>query len=122
MSWLKIEDGSLVNLDHIGSVEMLDMTPLNGNGSNGKEEFHVVLYPADGDADSYKGCRGTKSKCDDYMSSLMDFVDGKEIIAFGERRCNCMCGCEAIIREDFEVCDECSETNHLADYFENLDV
>ena len=64
MSWLKLDGGELVNLDHIASVEMIDMTPAKKNGN---EVFHVALYPVDGDADRYKACEGSRSKCEDYM-------------------------------------------------------
>jgi hypothetical protein len=108
MSWLKLEDGVMVNLDHIGSVEIMDLTKINGSS----HECKVKLYPATGDGDTFTACQGSKSKCEDFISSLMDYVGGKQIYAFGVHGCECGCGCAATIREDFKVCDVCAEERH----------
>ena len=109
MRWLKLEDDVLVNLDHISCAEILDMTPAKNNGG---KVCHVVLYPANEDVDSSTACKGSMSKCEDYMSALLEFVGGKKICAIGEHQCQCSCGCGEIIREDFEICDDCREGYH----------
>jgi hypothetical protein len=108
MSWLKLEDGVLVNLDHIASVEIMDLTKINGSSN----ECKVKLYPADGDADTFTTCEGSKSKCEDYLRALLEWMGGKEIYAVGEHKCQCGCGCNEMIREDFKVCDTCDIDLH----------
>jgi hypothetical protein len=108
MKWLNVDDESIVNLDHIASAEILDMTRSNSS----EEMFHVMLYPADGDSEAYAVCKGSRSKCEDYMRALGESVDCKKIIAVGVHQCNCPCGCQNMIREDFMFCDDCSSDDH----------
>jgi hypothetical protein len=108
MKWLNVDDKSIVNLDHIASAEILDMTR-----SNSTEEIcHVMLYPSNGDSEPYPVCKGSRSKCEDYMRALGEYVDCKKIIAVGVHQCNCPCGCQNMIREDFMFCDDCSSGDH----------
>lgn len=104
MSWLRVEGGSLVNLQYIGSVEMLYTTPIKNNDC---ENYHVSLYPANADAEPFTACEGSRSKCEDYMRALLEYVAGKEICAVGVHKCLCACGCQNEIREDFVFCEEC---------------
>lgn len=108
MKWLNVDDESIVNLDHIASAEILDMTRSNSS----EEMFHVMLYPADGDSEAYAVCKGSRSKCEDYMRALLEYVGGKEIVAVGARKCTCPCGCLEMIREDFLFCDDCADGFH----------
>ena len=115
MSWLKLEDGSLVNLDHIESIEIIDSTPVNFPGKR-LLNFYVVLFPAKSErviSESIKACEGSKSKCEDYMQALQEWVGAKKIEAFGEHQCQCECGCKEMIREGFRDCDACSYGDHF---------
>lgn len=116
MSWLMIEGDCIVNLDHIACIEILDMTATKKNRvpfqENPTELFHVALYPAEAETEPFTACTGSRSKCEDYMRALLEYVGGKEIVAVGARKCTCPCGCLEMIREDFLFCDDCADGFH----------
>ena len=109
MSWIKVESGVLVNLDHISCVEIMDMTPTRNNGH---DVCHVTLYPVDEEAEGFKACEGSRSKCEDYLRALLEFVGGKKICAIGEHQCQCECGCKTKIIEGFTLCGDCADGFH----------
>ena len=114
--WLKIDDKNIVNLDHVACVEILDMTATKQNRGpfqeNPTELFHVALYPANADAEPFTACSGSRSKCEDYMRALGEYVDCKKIIAVGVHQCSCLCGCQNVVRTDFIFCDDCQSDDH----------
>lgn len=114
MSWLQVEDGSLVNLDHAYCVAIQDKTPKNLDflGIPIKPDCRVVMYPANEESEPVTICQGSQSKCEDYIRALMELTNAKRICAVGEHRCGCDCGCQDMIRDDFEVCDECRDGYH----------
>ena len=109
MSWLKLERGELVNLDHIAVVEIMDMTPAPKSGN---EIHHVIMHPANPDSVPFKACKGSRSKCEDYLRALLEFVGGKKICAIGEHQCQCECGCKTKIIEGFTLCGDCADGFH----------
>jgi hypothetical protein len=109
MSWLILECGTPVNLDHIvhaSIIEVSHMIILHN-------DHRVILFPeADNDDLYFIACQGSRSKCEDYLQAFLEFVGGKQICAVGQHRCGCVCGCDEMIRDDFEVCDECQAELH----------
>lgn len=107
--WLTIGDKNnvnIVNLDFVESTCVMDPAE-----KIGIKNHRVVLYVA-GDGDPYIACEGSLSKCQDYMNALMEYVGGKKIVAVGEHCCECPCGCQKVIREDYLFCDDCQSDDH----------
>ena len=117
MKWLKVGERIMVNLDHIACGEIIDLTPIRKNGD---EIFHVVLYPISEESEQFKVCEGSRSKCEDYLRALGEYVGCKQIIAVGEHQCQCACGCQEIIREDFLLCDNCEAGFHNGEKYMQL--
>ena len=110
MSWLKLESGELVNLDHIAVVEIMDMTPAPKNGN---EIHHVIMHPANPDSEPFKACEGSRSKCEDYLRALLEWMEGKKIVAYGYHQCKCPCGCTNETLESLILCENCDDIEHL---------
>ncbi|MBE0699665.1 MAG: hypothetical protein IH586_22295 [Anaerolineaceae bacterium] len=106
MSWIKVESGERVNMDHIQVVEL--RKPVDALGLS---QHRVMLYPP-GDSDPVIGCQGSFEKCKYFMLDLDNLLNVKNIQAWEYVKCQCKCGCDAVIPEGMTICDECSYGVH----------
>lgn len=104
--WLMTESDVLVNMDRIESVEIQSL-------HHNAVEHKVVLYQNSQD-DPYVACRGSETKCKEYLRTLRDFIGGKKIIIYETHPCSCQCGCKEQIIDGFEICDNCIGEHNLA--------
>jgi hypothetical protein len=114
MSWIRLDNGTRVNLDHVETVEF--RKPVDRIGLT----HHRVLFYIARDIDPIVACEGSEQKCKRFLVDLDDSLKPVYVEAYELVKCQCECGCQAMIREDFEFCDECSEPYHLQDYHEHL--
>lgn len=112
--WLEIgsEDRIMtsVNMDFIQSYSVSPYA---------NDMYRVYLFPH-GEDDPFMAYQGNIEKCQKFVKELNKKIGAVKIEAMGEHRCKCECGCHAMIREDFELCDECDADLHFEDYQDHL--
>ena len=106
MSWIKVESGARVNLDHIEKILLRE--PVDAFGLS----HHRVLLYSSGEAEPVIACEGTLEKCKYYMQDLDNMLQVTVIPAYEYVKCQCECGCDALVPEGMTICDECSWGAH----------
>lgn len=108
MSWIKVESGARVNMDHIEEIQLRE--PVDALGLS---HHRVLLYPP-GEADPVIACEGSLEKCKYFLLDLDNLLQVTIIPAYEMVKCQCECGCDRKIVEGFTICDECSWGAHKA--------
>lgn len=106
MSWIKMESGERVNMDQIQMVKL--MKPVDAFGLSN----HRVMLYTQGDSDPVVGCQGSFEKCKYFMQDLDNLLQVAVFPTYEYVKCQCQCGCDALIPEGMTICDECSYGVH----------
>lgn len=64
MSWIRIESGAIINLDHIEEIQLSE--PIEKLGLS---YYRVIFYPT-GESDPITACKGSFVKCKHFMRDL----------------------------------------------------
>lgn len=114
MSWIRLDNGTRVNTDHIETVEFRE--PVDAIGLT---HHRVLFYPL-GVIDPIVACEGSEQKCRRFLVDLDDVLNSVFIQAYELVKCQCECGCEHMIREGFTLCDYCDNDWHHEEWREHL--
>lgn len=112
-TWLKTQSGEPVNLDGINYAKIV---PLDAAG-----KFSVSLFPAQF-GEIKRAFVGSEAACNEYLETLCDFVDAKEILIIEKHPCACKCGCNEEVIEGNKFCHKCNTRNHqrVVNYLDDL--
>lgn len=105
MSWIRVESGARVNLDHIEEIQLRE--PVD---TLGLSRHRVLLYP--GGANPVIACEGSLEKCKNYMLDLDNLLQVTFIPACELVKCQCKCGCDRMIPESMTMCENCAWGAH----------